>query len=122
VTFFCTTEIRFSSSSPFCEFQKDFCSSKEILSQRFMYIYIHMHIHIYIYVYILLRSSNYQQSDAMILMKNKKMAALLKMVTFCYGVAKISRLLIMLGLFCKRALLKRRYSAKKTYNFKKPTN
>jgi len=26
------------------------------------------------------------------------------------------------GLFCKRALLKRRYSAKETYNFKEPTN
>ena len=26
------------------------------------------------------------------------------------------------GLFCKRALQKRRYSAKETYNFKEPTN
>jgi len=39
-----------------------------------------------------------------------------------YGVASISRLLKILGLFCKRALQKRRYSAKETYNFKKPTN
>jgi len=29
----------------------------------------------------------------------------------------ISRLLKMIGLFCKRALYKRRYSAKETYNF-----
>ena len=28
----------------------------------------------------------------------------------------------MIGLFCKRALQKRRYSAKETYNFKEPTN
>ena len=39
-----------------------------------------------------------------------------------YGVATISRLLKIMGLFCKRALLKRRYSAKETYNFKEPTN
>jgi len=38
-----------------------------------------------------------------------------------YGVASISRLLKMLGLFCKRAQLKRRYSAKETYNCKEPT-
>jgi len=38
-----------------------------------------------------------------------------------YGVATISRLLKIKGLFCKRALYKRRYSAKVTYNFKEPT-
>ena len=40
----------------------------------------------------------------------------------CYGVATWSRLLQFIGLFCKRALWKRRYSAKETYNFKEPTN
>jgi len=39
-----------------------------------------------------------------------------------YGVATISRLLKMIGLFCKRALWKRLYSAKETYHFKEPTN
>jgi len=39
-----------------------------------------------------------------------------------YGVASISRLLKITGLFCKRALKKRRYSARETYNFKEPTN
>jgi len=39
-----------------------------------------------------------------------------------YGVATISRLLKIIGLFCKRALEKRLYSAKETYNFKEPTN
>jgi len=38
-----------------------------------------------------------------------------------YGVATISRLLKIIGLFCKRALQKRRYSAKKTYHFKEAT-
>ena len=36
--------------------------------------------------------------------------------------ATISRLLKIIGLFGKIALLKRRYSAKETYNLKKPTN
>ena len=39
-----------------------------------------------------------------------------------YGVAKISRLLKIIGLFCKRALFKRLYSAKEIYDFKEPTN
>ena len=38
-----------------------------------------------------------------------------------YGAVSISRLLKIIGLFCKRALLKRRYSAKETCNFKEPT-
>ena len=36
--------------------------------------------------------------------------------------ASISRLLKIIGLFCKRALQKRLYSAKETYDFKEPTN
>jgi len=39
-----------------------------------------------------------------------------------YGVATISRLLKIIGLFCKRALYKRLCSAKETYDFKEPTN
>jgi len=39
-----------------------------------------------------------------------------------YGAATISRLLQIIGLFCKRALQKRLYSAKETYHFKEPTN
>ena len=35
--------------------------------------------------------------------------------------ATIRRLLKIIGLFCKRALLKRRYSAKETYDFEEPT-
>jgi len=40
----------------------------------------------------------------------------------CYGVATISRLLKIISLFCKRALYKRLYSAKETYNFQEPTS
>ena len=41
-----------------------------------------------------------------------------------YGVATVSRLLKIVGLFCKRALQKRRYFAKETDDFdlKEPTN
>jgi len=38
------------------------------------------------------------------------------------GVVSIIRLLKIIGLFCKRALWKRRYSAKETHNFQEPTN
>jgi len=38
------------------------------------------------------------------------------------GVATISRILEIIGLFRKRALQKRLYFAKETYNFKEPTN
>ena len=39
-----------------------------------------------------------------------------------YGVATISRLLKIIRLFCKKALSKRRYSAKETCYCKEPTN
>jgi len=39
-----------------------------------------------------------------------------------YGLATCNRLLKIIRLFCKRALWKRRYSAKETCNFKQPTN
>jgi len=45
-----------------------------------------------------------------------------KTALYKYGVARISRLLKFTCLFCKRALSKRRYSTKETYNFKEPTN
>jgi len=38
------------------------------------------------------------------------------------GIATMSRLLLIIGLFCQRALQKRLYSAKETYNFKEPNN
>ena len=42
--------------------------------------------------------------------------------TLQYGVATVSRIDYIVGLFCKRALLKRQYSAKETYNRIDPTN
>jgi len=42
--------------------------------------------------------------------------------THLYGVATMSRLFKITGLFCKRALQKRRYSAKEAHHLKEPTN
>jgi len=39
-----------------------------------------------------------------------------------YGVASVSRINKMIGLFCKRVLSKRQYSAKETYNLIDPTD
>ena len=39
-----------------------------------------------------------------------------------YGVASVSRIDEILGLFCKRALYKRQYPAKETFNFIDPTD
>ena len=57
----------------------------------------------------------------MYVLKISAIYAILKMNT-TYGVAATSRLLKRIGLFCKRDLQKRRYSAKETCNFKEPTN
>jgi len=46
----------------------------------------------------------------------------LPLIHMCYGVATISRLHKIIGLICKRALQKRRHSAKETCNLKGPTN
>jgi len=43
-------------------------------------------------------------------------------VSFRYGVATLSRIDKIVGLFCKRALYKRRYSAKETCHFIDPTD
>jgi len=49
------------------------------------------------------------------------MLATCKVLHFArYGVATISSLFKIIGLFCKRALQKRLHSAKETYNFKEP--
>jgi len=41
---------------------------------------------------------------------------------YCYGVALVSKIDKIIGFFCKRALQKSQYSAKKSYNLIDPTN
>jgi len=43
-------------------------------------------------------------------------------ICIIYGLATISRLLKIIGVFCERDLQKRRFSAKETYDFKEPTS
>ena len=65
-----------------------------------MCVCVHMHIHMciraYVYIYFYFNNS--------------------------YGVALVSRIDKIIGLFCKRDLQKRQYSVKETYNFIDPTN
>jgi len=79
-----------------------------------VYIYIHIYMYAYVHVRLHMRS----------------VYAYLHICTFtytrivdggCYGVATIGRLLKTISLFCKRALSKRQYSAKETYDSKEPT-
>ena len=51
-----------------------------------------------------------------------KWVVVLVHLSYTYGVAAISRLLKSIGLFCKRALWKRRYSAEETYKFEEHTS
>jgi len=50
--------------------------------------------------------------------RNQPQCIQINLASLSYWVATTSRLLEITGLFCKRALWKRRYSAKETYNFK----
>ena len=43
-------------------------------------------------------------------------------VEFLFIIYLISRLLKIIGLFCKKALQNRRYSSKETYHFQEPAN
>jgi len=73
----------------------------------------HTHTHTYTYTYI----------PVIFIYLSIHSLSLSSCLTFfhVYGVATISRLPKIIGLFCKRALQKRRYSAKETYNFKEHT-
>jgi len=64
------------------------------------YIYIYMHIYIYIYIY------------------TWRTAICIQPFMRVYGVATITRLLKIIGLFCKRALWQRLYSANESYILK----
>ena len=91
----------------------------------YMYIYMYKHMYIYTYecIYMYIRmyicpweitlKSEYIFGDRKHPVDDKEEG---------YGEAKLRRLLKIIGLFCKRVLSSRRYSAKETYNLKEPTN
>ena len=69
-------------------------------------IYIYIHVYPYIDIHIYLHIHDLKSTSTLL----------------PYGVAKISRMLKNIGLFCKRALQKRPIFCKETYIFKHPTN
>ena len=123
------------------------CVHIHIYTYIYIYIYIYICIHIiYIYIYInrfhihiytiyiasgRLDISNRPTRNPKCVQKKhfpyfvalhvlKAQNAVVQMIS--HGVATISSLLTIISLFCKRVLQKRRYSAKETYSFKRPTN
>ena len=70
----------------------------------FIYIYIYIYICLYIYIYFPL------------------LCSLVFPLLCSYGMASVSRIDKIIGLFCKRDLCTRLYSAKETYNLIDPTN
>ena len=83
----------------------------------YMSIYICIHIYIYIYIYI------YRYTYSAFVYMTKGMC--MQMPRLCgtvYGMATISRLLTIIGHFCRILSLLQGSFAKKTYDFKEPTN
>ena len=94
--------------------------------QRLHITYIYVRIsHIYIYMYMCTTFtylSLIYASSIRLFERNRMRHHKVDADSF-YGVATIGRLLKIIGLLCKRALQKRRYSAKATYIIsKEPTN
>ena len=98
-----------------------------------MYIYTHIYIHIHIqkqiqvffeYIQICIHMYTHTHTHAqMHFCLDIFMCIIVDVVPYIHshGVATISRLLKIIGLFCKRALQKRPVFSKETYNFKEPS-
>jgi len=95
---------------------KKWCDAS-VCKHTHTYMYIYIYIYVCIYIYSCINVSVYIYSYTHTLFWCDACDAI-----HCYGVATISRLLKNIGLFCKSALLKRRYSTKETCNVKEATN
>jgi len=78
--------------------------------------------HVYMFVYLFINIYTHTQRRIPLVYACIHIHIYIRLSIYTYGVATISRLLTIIGLFCKRALSKRLYSAKETYYFKEPTN
>jgi len=78
---------------------------------RFRYTYVCIHIHICVYMYICFAAVSFREKLQDSSGGGNE-----------YGVATVSRIDKIIGLFCKRALYKRQYSAEETYNLVDPTD
>jgi len=83
-------------------------------------MYMYMYTYIYLYTHILFPQVKRKIKFRKIILRHILFVFLI--AKNYYGVATISRLPKIIGLFCKRALLKRLCSAKETYKFKERTN
>jgi len=75
----------------------------------YLYVYIHVDVYIYMCIFVCMYPCIYVSMSEVIGPWGYS-----GMCVYRYGVATISGLLKIIGLFCKRALQKRRYSAKET--------
>ena len=80
------------------------------------YIHICIYIYIYIYIYTHIHTCTYTSCYRRVCHEDISQSS--SPLWLHYEVATIGRLLSISGLFCKRTLLKRLYSAKETYNCK----
>jgi len=105
-----------------------------------IYIYIYIYIHIYVYTYVYIYMCVYTHLHICIYVYiytcvyiymciyihiyiHREIFMYIHIDTwYVLWVATISRLLKLIGLFCRRALRKRTYSAKAVYNLKESTN
>jgi len=90
-----------------------------ILLHAYMYIATNMYITLHIYIFVACLIWEGTPSLRQIGVDSQKS---LLHVSLDYGVASVSRIDKILGLFCKRALQTRLYSAKETCIFSDPTN
>jgi len=91
-----------------------------------MYMYshqIHKHMYKYVYVFLIKHIPSYiwdLQVHVCVCVRQRECVYGTR--RHCYGVATCSRLLEMIGLFCRISSLLLGSFAKETYNFKEPTN
>jgi len=74
----------------------------------------------HIYMYLIQHTLPHTQADDESHLKSLSNSTIARQIP--YGVATISRLLKMTGLFCRILSLLQGFFAKETYNFKEPTN
>jgi len=86
----------------------------------YTYIYIYIHIHMYMCMYVHLYMYGERRRVWAASESSAKVWAHAMSCRLLMGLAHSIPLRI-IGLFCKRALSKRLYSAKETYHFKEPT-
>jgi len=105
------------------------------IHNTYIYVYTYLyscHVQVYTYVHLYHTSTGlfmymyicniYTANDPSRAGCPKQFGTALNYCTYACGVASVSRIDQIIGLFCKRALQKRLCSAKETYNLNTPTS